>query len=87
MEHTLDGKTPFDRLRDSGYQFAKGGENIAAGDAEVTLPAVMEAWMKSKSHRENILLPEFTQLGLGLARDQAGHIYYAQVFARPRGEE
>lgn len=84
MEHTLDGKTPFDRLRESGYAFAQGGENIAAGDAEVTLATILKAWMDSPGHRENILLPEYTEIGLGLARDADGQIYYTQVFARPR---
>jgi uncharacterized protein YkwD len=88
MEHTLDGKTPLDRLRDAGYLFARGGENIAAGDADATSPAtVMKAWMESKTHRDNILLPAFTEIGLGMARDREGRIYFAQVLAKPRMDE
>jgi uncharacterized protein YkwD len=88
MEHTLDGKTPLDRLRVAGYNFARGGENIAAGDPEASLPAaVMKVWMESPGHRDNILAPVFTEIGLGMARDSAGRIYYAQVFARPRTTE
>ena len=87
MEHTLDGKTPFDRMRDAGYQFVKGGENIAACDARVNLAEVMKVWMESKAHRDNILLPEYTEIGVGTARDKDGQIYFTQLFARPRDKE
>lgn len=83
MEHVLDGKTPFDRLRKVGYRFQTGGENIAFSNEGASLPTIMREWMKSKSHRENILLADFTEVGLGLARDARGDIYYTQVFARP----
>lgn len=87
MEHVLDGKTPFDRMRDAEYKFLRGGENIAACDAKVALPEIMKAWMESKAHRDNILGPDFTDIGLGLARDKDGQIFYTQVFARPRDKE
>jgi hypothetical protein len=38
-------------------------ENIAAGQATVT--DVVNAWMKSPSHRENILSPKVTETGVG----------------------
>ena len=87
MEHNLDGKTPFDRMRSAGYRFAKGGENIAACDAVVPPATLMKAWMDSKNHRENILLAEFSEIGLGLSRDKTGQIYYPQLFARPKADE
>src|SRR5436190_24218538 len=31
LAHTLDDKSPFDRLRDAGYRFRVAGENIATG--------------------------------------------------------
>lgn len=40
-----------------------GGENIAMGFENVT--SVMKAWMNSKGHRENILDPDYTHLGVG----------------------
>ena len=84
MEHTLDGKTPFDRMRDVDYKYLKAAENIAAGDAGAPLSGIMEAWMESTRHRENILGAEFTDIGLGTARDKDGKIYITQVFAKPR---
>jgi uncharacterized protein YkwD len=84
MEHVLDKKTPLDRMRDANYLFQKGGENIAAGDAKASLVEIMRAWMDSKPHRENILGVDYTEIGVGLADDQKGQVYYTQVFAKPR---
>jgi uncharacterized protein YkwD len=83
MDHILDGKTPFDRMRDAGYQFKRGGENIAAGEAKVALTDVIRTWMESKGHRENILGTDFTEIGVGVAKGKDGQIYYTQVFAAP----
>jgi uncharacterized protein YkwD len=83
MEHVLDDKGPFDRLRDAGYKFMKAGENIASGQG-VTLATIMKAWMDSNGHRANILSPEYTEIGLGIARDKSGQLYFTQVFAKPR---
>jgi uncharacterized protein YkwD len=87
MDHILDGKKLDDRVKEAKYQYALVGENIAAGDAQVGLPEVMGAWMESKLHRGNILGPEFTEIGLGLARGKDGQIYYTQVFAKPRAKQ
>ena len=81
VEHNLDGKTPYDRIKEAGYRYAVAGENLARAD--VTIEEVMEAWMASKSHRDNILDAEFTEIGVGLVRDEQ-NTYYTQVFAKPR---
>lgn len=87
MEHTLDGKTPFDRMREAGYQFTRAGENIAAGDAKFRLPDLVRAWMESKFHRENILNADYTEIGIGVAQGKDGQIYYTQVFAAPKAKQ
>ena len=87
MEHNLDGKTPFDRMRDAKYLFQMGAENIAACDAKVGLPDLMRAWMESKLHRENILGPNYTDVGLGAAHDKNGKVYYSQVFTKPQAKD
>ena len=81
VEHNLDGKTPYDRIKAAGYRYLLAGENLARAD--VTIEEVMEAWMASKSHRDNILDAEFTEIGVGLVRDEQ-NTYYTQVFAKPR---
>jgi len=68
MSHTgTDGSTPYSRIFDTGYFTGFSsyyyGENVAAGYA--TADAVMTAWMNSQPHRDNILSPNFTEIGIG----------------------
>src|SRR5437870_10563493 len=53
MAHELDGKNPFQRLKDAGYKYFFAGENVAAGLDE--LDEVMKGWMESEPHRNDIL--------------------------------
>jgi uncharacterized protein YkwD len=81
LEHKLDGKSTYDRIKATGYKYTLAAENLARGD--VTTMEIVQAWMKSKSHRENILESEFKESGIGMARDGMGEIYYTQIFAAP----
>lgn len=65
VSHTgSDGSLLEDRLDAFGYFWLVAGENVAAGYS--TPAAVVSAWMNSTSgHRENILDPEYTELGVG----------------------
>lgn len=83
MEHVLDGKKPADRVEAGGYDYAECGENIAYW-SELSVPEVFEAWMKSKTHRENILAKDFREIGIGLARSAKGDVYFTQVFGTPQ---
>lgn len=82
MEHDLDGKTPFQRIKGVGYQYYLAGENIAFGPLD--LKVVMNGWMNSEGHRKNILHKGYTEIGLGIARGEDGAYYYTQVFGTPR---
>lgn len=77
-----DGSTPDERIQEAGYVPGSdpygNGENVAAGYQ--TAEGVMAGWMNSPGHRENILRPEFTDIGIGVAVDQYGVIYYTQNF-------
>ena len=84
MEHKLDGLTPLQRLRAAGYPYNKAFENIGSGDADVPLEDLVKAWMDSKGHRENILTNVCTEIGLGVARDKNGQVYYTQLFGHPK---
>ncbi|MDT0321211.1 CAP domain-containing protein [Streptomyces millisiae] len=70
FDHTdPDGLTPWDRALTSGIANL-GGENIARGQQDAQ--AVMDAWMASDGHRENILNCEFTTLGVGVHLGDGG---------------
>lgn len=75
MDHVNpEGMDPTDRAAAQGYD-GPVGENIAMGypDAE----AVMEGWMDSPGHRENIENCRYGTIGVGL---QSDGWYWAQVF-------
>jgi hypothetical protein len=58
------GTTMVSRDEAAGYSnWSYIEENIAAGQTTVT--DVVNAWMKSPSHRENILSPKVTETGVG----------------------
>jgi uncharacterized protein YkwD len=52
-----------ERIRNAGYQWRMAAENIAAGDTDAA--EVVESWMKSTGHRENILHPKMREIGVG----------------------
>jgi uncharacterized protein YkwD len=83
MEHVLDGKTPAERVKAAGYDYARVGENVAVGE-NVSVRRIVEGWMASKGHRENILEPEYAETGIGTARNDKGEVYYTQLFGSPR---
>ncbi|MCE7007781.1 CAP domain-containing protein [Kibdelosporangium philippinense] len=75
FDHTSeDGRTFDQRIRAEGYP-RPGGENIAMGQR--TAKAVMDTWMKSQGHRENILRCGFKTIGVGV--DTNG-FYWTQNF-------
>ena len=60
-----DGSSPWDRIREAGYNLGYGGENIAAGYP--TPAGVLNGWLNSPGHRDNMLSPGFCDLGVGYA--------------------
>jgi len=83
MEHELDGKSPADRIRAAGYEYAYIAENIAVG-ARMSPAAVVKAWMESQVHRENILNDKCTEIGIGVVKNDKGETYYTQEFGAPK---
>jgi uncharacterized protein YkwD len=83
LEHVLDGKTPAQRVRATGYVYTEVAENISWGEG-VSLQEVMRGWMKSPLHRDNILKPGFREIGLAAFRSPKGELWCVQVFGTPR---
>ena len=70
FSHTsLDGRTPWDRMRAQGYTNGSG-ENIAAGYG--TPAAVMTGWMNSSGHRASILNCSSAAIGVGIGIGEGG---------------
>jgi len=76
-----DGSTVATRAADFGYAFRKVGENLAA--EQRTAEQAMADWMRSPSHRANILDPAFTQVGIAVKGGGELGAYWVQEFGRP----
>lgn len=70
--------SPFDMMKQFGISYRTAGENIAKG--QKTPQEVVAAWMNSEGHRKNILNPNFTNLGVGIAKDSNKTTYWTQMF-------
>ena len=72
-------RSPWDRFAACGYTYNTYlGENIAYGQ---TTPAqVMNDWLNSQGHRENIENPSFAVIGVGVASSGGGQLYWTQDF-------
>jgi uncharacterized protein YkwD len=86
LEHVLDGVGPPDRIKEAGYKFLAYGENIQFSKRKGGEAAdfAMKQWLESKPHRENLFNEKFTEIGIGMARNDAGETYFTQVLATPR---
>jgi uncharacterized YkwD family protein len=54
--------SPFNMMKSFGIQYTYAGENIAKGQRSPQ--EVMTSWMNSPGHRQNILNPNFTKIGV-----------------------
>jgi uncharacterized protein YkwD len=84
FEHEdLAGHTPADRVRAVGYREKLVGENIAFGPR--TAEEVVQGWLDSPGHCENIMDPRFAQMGIAYAAGRAKRgLFWVQVFAQPK---
>jgi len=68
----VDGKKWSDFIKESDYSYHVAGENLANGFQDV--PRMVESWMNSPSHKENILNKEVTDTGIGISFGKLGDI-------------
>lgn len=66
FEHFAFGAAPWDFIVKRGYNYLYAGENLAM-DFD-TSEGTVAAWMKSPSHRKNILNPDFEDTGIGVVK-------------------
>jgi len=69
--------SPFDLLKSNNVSYMYAGENIAMNQSA---DAAFKAWMNSEGHKKNILNPNFTELGVGIAPKGNGSYIYTQLF-------
>jgi len=82
LSHTDSrGRSLTQRIDAGGYSWSTIGENVAYGYESPE--AVVKGWIKSPGHYQNLVSPQFTEVGIGVAADNKGRIYWAQVFGKP----
>ncbi len=59
-----DGTSPWEFILKVGYEYEYAGENLARNF--LFSKDIVNAWMKSPSHRENILKKEYTEVGFAV---------------------
>ena len=72
-----DRLTPFQRMDAAGYSYRSAAENIAASSSytlasnpdEVGRHLVQDLWMNSRGHRETLISPKYTEIGVGVVYD------------------
>lgn len=59
-----EGRSPFQWLKPRGYDFRYAGENLATGFE--TAEVLLESWMESQGHRDNIMSPMYSDCGIAI---------------------
>jgi len=79
------GSTAKDLVAEQGYEYVLVGENLALGNYEDD-QVLVQAWMDSPGHRENILKTSFEEIGVAVKKGvyEGDEVWLAvQIFARP----
>jgi uncharacterized protein YkwD len=81
----VTGDTAFSLMDSHGIPYGWGGENLAMNNfpsAECVGIADQALW-DSAPHRENMLNPRYTDMGIGYAVDAEGVHYFTVIFTGP----
>ncbi len=82
--NTPDGKDPWYFFHKANYEYQYAGENLAVNF--IDSKDVTEAWMNSKTHRDNLLNEKYTQVGIATALGKykgRDAIFVVQHFGKP----
>jgi uncharacterized protein YkwD len=90
LSHTPCGSPVTSGITAVGYSFGWFGENLFAGSwRHVTAREVVNAWLQSPGHRENVLGSQFRHIGVAPVRapgllDGTDAVVWTATFASPR---
>jgi len=82
--YSPDGVSPWYWFKEAGYTYAHAGENLAIHFTDSS--EVVEAWMKSPTHRANIVNAQYAEIGVGTAKgtyEGFDTVYVVQLFGTP----
>ncbi|NJK70859.1 CAP domain-containing protein [Candidatus Gracilibacteria bacterium] len=79
----IDGTKWSNFIESSGYNYVEAGENLANGFDNPN--EMVESWMDSPTHRQNIVSKGMKETGFGIALgklDETPTVFVVQVFGR-----
>lgn len=82
--NTPDGKEPWYFISSAGYKYLHAGENLARDFSSA--PSTVDAWMKSDSHRANLLNSNYTDIGVAVIDGKVNGVdttIVVQMFGKP----
>ena len=89
--HYATGEAPSQRVKEHGYEYCISAENIAYDfrttgfSTEKLAESIVTGWEESPEHRENMLLPGVTHIGVAVVQSEETGVYFAvQEFGRPK---
>jgi uncharacterized protein YkwD len=82
LKQSFDGKPPLDRVKAAGYDADHVATLVAQG-GDALGPVFMQL-LGEKTCRQEILRRDATEVGVGLASDGKGKVYYNIVLAKPK---
>jgi hypothetical protein len=83
-----DGTSPWSFFLKFGYRYSYAGENLARDFPDAA--SAVTAWMNSPSHRENMLNPNYKDIGIGVVEGNLAGVdttIIVQFFGAPLSSE
>ncbi len=80
------GRTPWSFFQEVGYRYTVAGENLAKDFTDAD--SVVQAWMASPTHRDNIVDARFRDIGVAVVRGELNGVkttLVVQLFGAPVG--
>lgn len=78
---TPEGRNWVDRLNAAGVDgFTMAGENVGVTTKPSPNDEILQGWIHSPVHRENLLAAPYNTTGLGIARRADGALFYTQLY-------
>lgn len=71
--------SPFDMMKKYNVSYLSAGENIA-GNPSIT--NAVNSWLKSSTHKQNLLSPKFNYIGIGVAKSNVYGYIIVAMFAQ-----
>jgi len=75
-----------ERAESYGYNWSRLGENLGGGTQLNEVEEMVQGWLESDHHCENLMNPNFTEVGMVMIKDEEAKYthYWGQEFGTPK---